>query len=72
VHFVVEHVVPLALLYELKTNKASFVGKPDAHNTGAESYTKPAREKQGAQVSLSISRLNIHYPCHERGFLLPG
>ena len=26
------------------------VRKPDAHNTGAESNTKPAREKQGALV----------------------
>ena len=30
----------------------------------AESYTKPEREKQGACVSLSISRLNIHQPRH--------
>ena len=34
-----------------------------------ESHTTPEREKQGACVSLSISRLNIHYPRHERGFL---
>ena len=34
----------------------------------AESNTKPAREKQGACVSLSISRLNIHQPRHKWGF----
>ena len=28
----------------------SLVGNPDAHNTGAESNTKPAREKQGALI----------------------
>jgi hypothetical protein len=34
----------------------SLVGKPDALSLWAESNTKPAREKQGAQVSPSISR----------------
>ena len=32
------------------------IGKPDALSLWAESNTKPAREKQGAQVSPSISR----------------
>ena len=36
-----------------------YAGKPDAHNTGAESNTKPGREKQGAQVSPSISQKNL-------------
>jgi hypothetical protein len=30
--------------------KDKLVGKPDAHNTGAESNTKSAREKQGALI----------------------
>ena len=41
---------------------------------GAESHTKPEREKQGALVlSLSISRQNTHgyQPRQVRGFLLP-
>ena len=59
-HFAVDHVVPLDLPYELKTNTAAFIGKPDALSLWAESNTKPAREKQGAQVSPSISQLNIY------------
>ena len=49
-HFVVDHVVPLDLPFELKINKASLIGKPDAHNTGAESNTQPLGEKQGALI----------------------
>ena len=40
------------------------------HSRAAESYTRPAREKQGALLSLSITRQNIH-PVASRGFLLP-
>ena len=40
---------------------------PVTINATAESYTKPAREKQGAWLSLSISRQNIH-PVARRGF----
>ena len=46
-----------------------FVGKPDALMKGAESYTKPAREKQGALLSLSISRQNFQ-PVSNGGFFV--
>jgi hypothetical protein len=36
----------------------------------AESNTKPAREKQGACVSLSISLLNIHHAPPRAGFFI--
>ena len=49
-HFVVDHVVPLDLPFELKTNKASLIGKPDALSLWAESNTKLTREKQGALI----------------------
>jgi hypothetical protein len=36
--------------YKTLSAETSQVGKPDAHNTGAESNTKLEREKQGALI----------------------
>ena len=45
------------------------VGKPEAVDAGLKAIQDPTREKQGAWLSLSISRQNIHPVSNGGGFM---